>query len=328
MKTSLRSIWWEIVNHYMMLFVLVILLVVFSQIAPAFFSGINFRNIVVQNSHVLVLTVGLSFIMMSGAIDLSVGYQVSVISVVTAILLQNGVYPLLAVFTGVLIGIGCGLVNAAFTIGLNIVPFVVTLATQTMFQGISYLISSGKTYTVPVMFRVISRGTFLMIPLDVWIAIISVLIAGFIFTFTYFGRYVKALGGNEEATRLAGINIKLIRMLTYTICGFFAAIAACIVMSKQGITSSTTGVGLEFTGMTAAMLGGISFNRGEGKMWGLVAGVFVLAVIENGMQLAGWNQYIQYIVKGAIMIAAIGFNNYQQMAQVRHEQKKLKEEKR
>jgi ribose transport system permease protein len=157
----------------------------------------------------------------------------------------------------------------------------------------------------------------LWIPIDVWIAIVTVAIASVIYNFMYFGRYIKAMGGNEEATRLSGINVKAVRVLSFMICSFFTSIAAYIMISRQGITNSTVGPGVEFTSITAAIIGGVSFTSGEGKMWGLVTGVFILAIIENGMQLAGWNQYIQYILKGFILVCAIGFDRYQRDMRVK-----------
>lgn len=116
---------------------------------------------------------------------------------------------------------------------------------------------------------------------------------------------------------MAGVNVGLMRISTFVLCGLFVGIASCIYISKLASTNATYGPGIEFTGMTAAILGGISFNSGEGKMWGLVIGIFTLAIIENGMQLAGLNQYIQYIIKGIILILAIAFDKYQRNQKVK-----------
>ena len=157
----------------------------------------------------------------------------------------------------------------------------------------------------------------LVLKIDVWLAILAVLVAAFIFKYTYYGRFVKAMGGNIEATRLAGVNVSFMRISTFMISGIFVGLASCIYISKLSITSATYGPGIEFTAMTAAILGGISFNSGEGHMWGLVIGIFTLAIIENGMQMAGLNQYIQYIVKAVILILAIAFDQYQRSRKVK-----------
>lgn len=303
----------RILKKYTMIFVLVGLVALFSILSPSFFSLQNMRNLITQNTHILIVAVGLSFVMMSGSLDLSVGYQMSAVGVLTAMLMcAKGVSPFIAMLAGAGLGILCGFLNGVTSVVLNIAPLVVTIATTTIFQGTSYLISAGAAYSnFPPAFRLITKGTFLGITVDVWLAVISVLAASIIFNFTYFGRYVKAMGDNIEATRLAGVNVNFMRIATFMISGFFMSLAAFILISKQGTTNSSVGPGTEMTGMTAAILGGISFSSGEGKMWGLVVGVFVLAIIENGMQMAGWNQYIQYIVKGVVLLAAIGFDKYQ-----------------
>ncbi len=314
-----------IVKKYAMFFVLIGLMIIFTMIAPSFLTLLNLKNLIIQNSHVIIVAVGLSFVMMSGSLDLSVGYQMSAVGVLTALLMTTkGFSPAAAMLCGILLGMLFGFINGIVAVLLKIEALVVTIATTTVFQGVSYLISKGTAYSnFPESFRLITKSAFLGISTDVWLAIISVLIASIVYNFTYYGRFVKAMGGNPEATRLAGINIHFMRISTFMISGMFIAIASFILISKQGTTNSTVGPGTEMTGMTAAILGGISFNSGEGKMWGLVVGVFILAIIENGMQLAGWNQYIQYIVKGLVLLAAIGFDKYQRAVKTKKSRKKV-----
>ena len=312
-------------KKYTMVLIMIGLCIIFSIIAPSFFSPLNIRNLIIQNSHILIVAVGLSFVMMSGSLDLSVGYQMSAVGVLTAMLMTTkGFSPAAAMICGILLGMTCGFLNGFLAVLLKIEALVVTIATTAVFQGVSYLISKGIAYNnFPNSFRLISKGSLFGIRMDVCLAILAVALASIVYNFTYFGRYVKAMGGNVEATRLAGINTNLMRIATFVISGFFVAIAAFILISKQGTTNSSVGPGTEMTGMTAAILGGISFNSGEGKMWGLVVGVFVLAIIENGMQLAGWNQYIQYVIKGLVLIAAIGFDQYQRSAKRKKSVKKI-----
>jgi ribose/xylose/arabinose/galactoside ABC-type transport system permease subunit len=300
-------------QKYAMLFIFVAIVIVFGIVNPRFLSWMNIRNIVVQNTYIIVVAVGISFVMMSGTLDLSVGYQIAAIGVLTARLMTQFGMP---VWMAILAGIGAALVmgffNGSVSVLLKIEPLVVTIASITIFRGIANIISSGMSFNnFPASFRVITMGRFLNMPMDVWIAILSVAVASIVYNFTYFGRYVKAMGGNVEATRLAGVNVQAMRIATFMISGFFVAIASFIYISKLATSNSSYGPGIEMTAMTAAILGGISFSSGEGKMWGLVIGVFTLAVIENGMQLAGWNQYIQYVIKGLILILAIGFDKYQ-----------------
>lgn len=313
-KISLKSFRFEkIMREYAMLFIFLLIVLIFAAVNPRFLSWMNISNIIIQNTYVVIVAVGISFVMMSGALDLSVGYQISVIGVLTARLMTVSGLPVwVAVTVGILAGVAMGFFNGGVAVKLKIDPLVVTIASTTVFLGISNLISGGMSYSnFPDSFRNITTGNFMNIPFDVWIAIFAVAIASLIYNFTYFGRYIKAMGGNIEATRLAGVKVNALRIYTFMISGFFVAIASFIYISKLATSNSTYGPGIEMTAMTAAILGGISFNSGEGKMWGLVVGVFTLAIIENGMQLAGWNQYIQYIIKGLILIFAIGFDKYQ-----------------
>ncbi|WNM27225.1 ABC transporter permease [Demequina capsici] len=314
--TKIGSASIRIFKKYTMLFVLAGLVLMFSIITPSFFSVLNLNNLIVQNSYIVVVAVGVSFIMMSGSLDLSVGWQMSAIGVLTAKLMTvNDMNPYLAMACGIALGLTFGFINGAVAVVLKIEPLVVTIATALAFSGVSYLISGGAAFnTFPDSFRQITKGVILGMPVDVVLAIIAVAAASFVYNYTYFGRYVKAMGGNPEATRLAGVQTGRLRILTFVISGLFVAVAAFILISKTGTTNSSVGPGTEITALTAAVLGGISFNSGEGKMWGLVTGVFVLAVISNGMQLAGWNQYIQLIVKGVILVAAIGYDNYNRNA--------------
>jgi len=302
-----------IVKKYAILFIFILLLAVFGLVNPRFVSWMNISNIIIQNSYILIVAVGISFVMMSGTLDLSVGYQISTIGVITArMMTELGLPVWLAVLAGIVTGLALGFFNGSVAVLLNIEPLVVTIASMTVFKGISNLISGGMSFNkYPDSFRAITKAYFLNIPVDVWLAVASIAVASIIYNYTYFGRYIKAMGGNIEATRLAGVNVKGLRILTFMISGFFVAIASFIYISKLSTTNASYGPGIEMTAMTAAILGGISFNSGEGKMWGLVVGVFTLAIIENGMQLAGWNQYLQYIIKGLILIMAIGFDKYQ-----------------
>jgi ribose/xylose/arabinose/galactoside ABC-type transport system permease subunit len=303
-----------VVKKYTMLFVLLGLCAFFAVISNSFLTAENFLNLATQNTYILVAAVGLSFIMMGGAMDLSVGYQISATGVLTAILMVKlQANPVLAMASGMGLCILLGALNGVLSVKLKVHPIMITIATMIVFQGVSYLLSSGNSfYPFPDSFRLITRGNVLGIRVDFIIAIVSVAIASFVYNKTYYGRYVKAMGGNVEASRLAGINVDFMRVTTFMISGFFVAIATFILISRQGTMNSTIGPGTEFVCMTGAMLGGIGMGTsGNGKVWGLVTGIFIIAIIANGMQLAGWNQYIQYVIKGAVLILAIGFDQAQ-----------------
>ena len=152
------------------------------------------------------------------------------------------------------------------------------------------------------------------IPFDVFLTLVIIILASFVYSETIFGLRLVALGGNEEAARLAGINTRGMKVALYAICGFLVAIGTMVMISKADTTNSSFGPGTEFIALTAAIVGGVSFMGGEGNIPALVAGVFVLAVLGNGMQLAGWGIYPQFIVRGIILLGAVAFDEYQRNA--------------
>jgi ribose transport system permease protein len=305
-------------RKYTVMFILILLMVLFSFSSPYFLTIRNLMNIVTQNTYFIIVAIGLSFVMIGGGIDLSVGWQMSLVGVVTAMCMMVFHLPVwLSILIGILLGTFLGFFNGIIVANIKVFPLIVTIATSTVFQGISYIISQAKTYrSYPDQFLFIARGKVLGIPFDVLLTILIVLFASFVYYKTTYGWNVLALGGNEEAARLAGIKTKAMKISVYTVCGFFTAIAALVMISKANTTNSSFGPGTEFTALTAAIVGGISFMGGEGNMLGLVTGVFILAVLGNGMQLAGWGTYAQYIVKGIILLGAVSFDELQKNARL------------
>ncbi len=304
----------NLLKKFAIILVLIGLMVFFSLLSPYFLTQANLTNIFVQQSYVIIAAVGLAFVMISGGMDLSIGYQMSVVGVSTAALIKWVGLPLpLAIGIGVAIGVVLGLFNGFASVKLKVHTLIVTLGTMTIFQGLSYIISNQSVIlNLPVEFKYFGQGyVFDFIPFSVILMVCTVAIASFVLNKTFFGRFIYAIGGNEEATHLAGVNVTMVKVVVFAICGFFVSIASIVLFARSGSAASATGPGTEFTCMTAAILGGISFKGGEGKMWGLVTGVLILGVLSNGMQLIGLNTYAQYIVKGFVLLAAVGFDTYQ-----------------
>jgi len=303
-------------RKYTVMFVLLALMGLFSLTSPYFLTLRNITNIISQNTYFIIVAIGLSFVMIGGGIDLSVGYQMSLVGVVTAMLMVVFSQPVwLAVLAGLALGTLLGLINGIIVTRIKIFPLIATLATSVIFQGVSYLISQAKTYrNYPEEFLFFTKGKVLGMPFDIFLTLVIVILASLVYYETIFGLRIMALGGNEEASRLSGINTRRLRVALYTICGFLTAVATMVMISKANTTHSSFGPGTEFTALTAAIVGGISFMGGEGNMPALVAGVFVLAVLGNGMQLAGWGTYPQYIIRGLILLGAVAFDEYQRNA--------------
>jgi ribose/xylose/arabinose/galactoside ABC-type transport system permease subunit len=306
-------------RKYAEMFVVLGLMVLFTMASPYFLTARNLLNLVTQNTYFIIVAVGLSFVMIGGGIDLSVGYQMSLVGVVTAMLMV--VYhqpPWLAVAAGLVLGTLLGLVNGLIVTSIRIFPLIATLATAAIFQGISYLATGAQTFRdYPQDFLVLTKGKVLGIPFDILLTLAVVILATIVFNEMVYGSRLKALGGNEEGSRLAGINIRRMKISTYTVCGFLTAIGTMVMISKSNTTNSSFGPGTEFICLTAAIVGGVSFMGGEGSIPSLVAGVFALAIVGNGMQLAGWGTYAQFIVRGIILLGAVAFDEYQKSTYAR-----------
>jgi ribose transport system permease protein len=300
-------------KKYAVMFVLLGLMAIFSLASPYFLTVRNLTNIVTQNTYFIIVAVGLSFVMIGGGIDLSVGYQMSLVGVITAMAMVVYHLPVwLAVLIGILLGTTLGLVNGLIVTSIRIFPLIATLATSTVFQGISYIVSKANTFRAyPDQFLFLTKGRVLGVPFDVLLALVIVILVTIVYYETIFGHRLIALGGSEEAARLSGINTRRMKIAMYTICGFFTAIATLVMISKANTTNPSFGPGTEFIALTAAIVGGLSFMGGEGNIPSLVAGVFILAVLGNGMQLAGWGTYAQFIVRGLILLGAVAFDQYQ-----------------
>jgi ribose/xylose/arabinose/galactoside ABC-type transport system permease subunit len=283
-------------------------IIVFSILSPHFFSLSNFTNLLRQVAMLGIASVGICFVMLGGSSnDLSVAGQIPLISMVTAVLMTiYGVPIWLCIILALLMGLVLGLLNGLTCRLLRINPFVVTLGTMTIMQGASLLFSGGISISgLPRGFSMLGQGYFLMVPVPIVLLLLCILVAQFVLSKTYFGRYVYAMGGNPEAARLAGINIDRIRIATFMIAGFFAALSALVMTSRTMIASVSGGSSYAFDCMTACVLGGISFAGGEGKLWGAATGVLVIGILTNAMTLLNVGSYWQDIIKGGILILAL-----------------------
>ena len=296
--------------------VLFFLLLLFYCFAPKFMTIENIKNILVQNAYIIVSSIGMAFVIIGGGIDLSVGYQISLVGVITTISIQWFHLPVwCSVLIGLMIGTLLGAINGFLSVKLQVHPMVITLATMAIYQGISYIITnSNSIYGLPDSFKFIGQGKILGIPVSIIITVIVLMGATFFLSKTYPGRYIYALGGNGEAARLSGVNTSAMRVISFAICGFFVAVASILLVSRSGSMNSSVGAGTEFTCITAAVLGGVSMAGGEGKVWKVCVGAIILGVLSNGMQFVGLGVYPQYVAKGIILMAAISFDTYQKTA--------------
>ncbi|WP_141335872.1 ABC transporter permease [Paenibacillus sp. tmac-D7] len=303
----------EFFRKYGIFIVLALLFILFSSMTEAFLTINNLLNILRQVSMMGIVAVGMCFVMIAGGIDLSVGAQISLVSILTSWLMVHAeVHPVLAAVAGVAAATLVGFVNGYLWVTLNIHPLMITLATMTIVTGLSKMISGGMSiFGFDKSFRVLGQGYVGSIPIPVIILIVVALIGSFILNKTYFGRYVYALGGNEEAARLSGVNVKRMRMMLFSLGGFITGIAGIVLLSRMNSGQPNAGAGFEFDVLTAAILGGISIMGGEGKISGVLTGVLIIGVLSNGLVLMNVGDYYQSIIKGVVLIAAIGLDGLQ-----------------
>ena len=304
----------SILSNNMAWVILTFIVIFFGIFSENFFSVRNLINILSQNAYLLVAATGLTFLMMSGEMDLSVGYTMSLVGVVGAGLMVNGGVPFwLSMIIMIAVAVFISVLNTFLAIHLKLLVLVVTIAMMTILQGMSYIISHSKTITgFPTPFKFIGQGQlFGVLPVSIVIMFVVFFVMSFVLNRTYYGRYVYALGGNKESARLAGININRMRYSIAVLVGFFVGLADIMLISRLGSTQSVIGPGTEFSIITGIFLGGVSIRGGEGKLSGVFAGILCIALLSNGMQLANINIYYQYVVRGIIMISAIGFDVYQ-----------------
>jgi ribose/xylose/arabinose/galactoside ABC-type transport system permease subunit len=293
--------------------ILVFLLILFAFVAPNFMTFGNLRTLIRQVSFSGISAVGLMFVMISGGIDLSIGSQIVFSNVLLAIMMAEWkLPPSLAIPLILLVGTGLGAINGFLCIKLKIHPLIITLGTSAIFKGFGYIINRSRNIMgFPDSFRWFGQGYVWGIPVPVIIMVVVALIGSFVLTRTYFGRKVFALGGNEEAARLAGVNLNKMKVSLFMICGFVSAITTVLLLSRVFAGQTITGQGLEFDCLTAALLGGVSFKGGEGTIFGLIVGIIIIGVLNNAMQLANFPDFSQTVVKGAVLLIAVAFDVYQ-----------------
>jgi len=296
--------------------ILIGLVILFTIISPNFMTSRNLIILIRQVSFAAISAVGVGFVMISGGIDLSIGSQIVMTNVVLSIMMAYWNVPMgIAIPLTLLLGTTLGLINGILSVTLNVHSLIITLGTASIFKGLGYIFAQSRNIMgFPDAFRWFGQGYIGPIPVPIIIMIIIALIGSFILTKTYFGRYIFALGGNEEAARLAGVNIKRMKILLFTICGFVSGITSVLLLSRVFAGQVFTGQGVEFDALTAALLGGFSFKGGEGTIFGLMTGILIIGVLNNAMQLATFPDFSQNVVKGAVLLAAVAFDVYQKSA--------------
>lgn len=289
----------------MVVFVLEIILCTF--LSDRFLSSGNILNILRQIAMTGILAIGMTFVCITGGIDLSVGAIIAMVTVFTAsVVTDTGSIPL-AMLAGVISGSAIGLLNGAGIAFGKMPPFVMTLGTTSIARGIAYLYTNGMPISIrDRSFTSIGNGMlFGKIPLAAIYFVVLLIIGYLLLSKTVFGRHVYSVGSNKEATRLSGISVKRTLFSVYAMSGFLAGIAGVLYASQMGIGTPIAGEGYELTAISAVFVGGASVTGGSGTMWGTFFGAAIIGVLNNIMNLTGVNTYLQTLLSGVIIIVAV-----------------------
>ena len=298
----------DILRKFGIVIALIILLIAFSIASENFFTPGNLITILIQTSINILLAIATTYIILTGGIDLSSGSVVAIAGVVFALLGKEDsmVPPAIAVIAGVLTGLAFGALNGVIVAKAKVAPFIVTLGTMTIARGIALLVADGRP--VPSMaqgFKDFAGKSPLGLPNIVIVMIIVAVVFTFILTKTKFGRYVYAIGGNEEAARASGIATSNIKLAVYTMAGAIVGLAGVLQACRINVGQPNVGEGFEMNAISAVVIGGTSLSGGVGSMWGTLIGAFIIGVLNNGLDMLGVSSYWQKVVSGAIIIAAV-----------------------
>ena len=294
------------ISKYKSLIGLVLLCIVITIVTPNFLSVSNITNVFTQVSVNAIIAIGMTFVILTGGIDLSVGSTLAISGAVGASIVKLTGNVFLAIIVAAVIGIAVGLINGLLVSKGKLQAFIVTLATMTIFRGATLVFTDGTPISkLPEAFVKIGNGKLGFMPIPVIITIIIAIIAVYALSQTRFGRYLYALGGNEDASRLSGINTDKIKTLVYVVSGFASAIAGVIITSRIGSASPNAGTGFELDAIAAVVIGGTSLAGGEGTITGTLIGALIIGVLNNGLNLMNVSPFYQSIVKGLVILIAV-----------------------
>ena len=317
---------------------LVALFLVFAFFALAAPNFLSAENVLIVSKHVALnafLAIGMTFVIIAGGIDLSVGSIVGLCAMVSGYLLLNGIdlgigytvvfntYEICLIV--LLVGAFIGVINGLLITKLNVAPFIATLGTLYVARGAALLSSNGGTFPNltgredwnTTSFPVIGAGNFLSIPISIWILVVVAGLAAYLASRTPLGRHIYAVGGNERGAALSGVNVDQIKIFVYVFSGFCAALVGLIIASQLQAAHPATGETFELNAIAAAVLGGTSMSGGRGKVGGTLIGAFVIGILADGMIMMGVSSFWQTVIKGLVIIGAVVIDQVQQKLQAR-----------
>ncbi|MFL0199382.1 ribose ABC transporter permease [Exiguobacterium acetylicum] len=284
------------------------IVLVVSVMEPDFLTLNNLFNILRQVSINALIAFGMTFVILTGGIDLSVGSILALSSAFVAGLMTDGTSALIAVMAGLIVGAVMGALNGMVISLGKVAPFIATLATMTIFRGLTLVYTDGKPITGLSQggwFELFGRGYFWIFPVPVLTMLIAFAVLYFILKKTTFGRYTYAIGGNEEAAKLMGIQVNKVKIMIYSLSGLMAALAGIILTSRLNSAQPTAGTSYELDAIAAVVLGGTSLSGGRGWIVGTLIGALIIGTLNNGLNLLGVSSFFQLVVKGLVILFAV-----------------------
>lgn len=287
---------------------LIFLVIVIGAISPDFRTVNNFLSLLRQSAINGLIAFGMTCVILTGGIDLSVGSVLALTSIICAYTIKIGLPSPLSMLIALIFGIILGTISGLMVTKSRLQPFIATLITMTGYRGLTMILSGGKPISRlgnNLLLNQIGKGSFLGIPIPVWILIIFFAIFLFVLKKTVLGRQIYATGSNAKAAELAGININNIKLIVYAVSGFMASLSGLILVSRLGSAQPTLGSGYELDAIAAVALGGTSMTGGRGKITGTLIGILIIAVLNNGLNIIGVSSYYQDVVKALVIFLAV-----------------------
>lgn len=300
-----KNIVWALLKNKVLL-ALILVCAVLSFSTDSFLTVESLKNVLLQSAIMGIVAIGMTFVIITGGIDLGVGSVLALSGILVAGLLVAGVPMLLVIPIALLVGAGCGAVNGFFITKFRMAPFIVTLGMMAAMRSITIAYSDAQTISVYTnsLLKYIRSGEILGIPVIIVLTLILFIVAHYVLSYTVFGRYVYAIGSNKKAAQLSGLNVKRIEFIVYIIAGGLAGIGGFLMTARLGSGIATAGTGLELMAIAAVVIGGTSLMGGVGTIFGTLVGVILINVINTGMNLLNISAYYQGLVMGAVILLA------------------------
>jgi ribose transport system permease protein len=299
---------------------LILVIAIFSSmpdVQSRFLRIANLKSVATQSVIVALGALGMTLVIIGGGIDLSAASNIALSSVITAYAINAGLPPLLGILLGVLTGGLIGFMNGALITELRLVPFIITLGMMGIARGLAKWIANNQKIDAPLswvndLMAKSPRPSWLLLAPGVWLMIVFAVAMAVLLRYTVFGRHVFAIGSNEATARLCGVRTKRAKVIIYALSGLFCGLSGVMEFSRLTVGDPTVAVGLELDIIAAVVIGGGSLSGGEGSILGSMIGVFIMAFLRNGCTMMGWPNYIQEIIIGVIIVAAVSLD------QIRH----------